>query len=86
MKTTIRYFRARQYVHASLDGRKTLCGQYCGSHGSHWESSLWEEVDADYFAYSPCLRCKKKKSELKQVHVTGKQAKLFIQKEGCIGG
>ena len=70
----VRYFRARQYVHASANGEKTLCGLQCNTFGCHWESNLWREVEFADFEHSPCPKCKKKK--YKQVCVSGRQTTL----------
>lgn len=72
----MRYFRARRYVHASIDGVKTLCGLQCNTFGCHWESDLWREVKAADFDYSPCLKCKKSRQLPKQLHVLGRQISL----------
>ncbi len=54
----MKFYRAIRYVHASKDGRETLCGQTIAPTCVNlW---LWTEVDNMNATLRPCPKCKKK--------------------------
>lgn len=54
----MKFYRAIRYIHASKDGRRTLCGQTISP--TCVNTSLWTEVDNMKAGLKPCPKCEEK--------------------------
>lgn len=77
----MKFYRAIHYVHASLDGEKTLCG-YVITPNIHINVWLWTEVDSlnatsENASLKPCPQCKKHPAMFRHYENTGQQLTLI---------
>jgi len=71
----MRYFRTHRYIHASVDGKITLCNQLISP--THVDTSLWNETDETTFRRRPCPDCQRKQAKKRNIEtIKGRQMRL----------
>lgn len=71
----MKFYRAIHYVHASLNGKYTLCGQLIAPN-PNVNAWMWTQVESMTATLKPCANCKKHRDFHRYFEERGHQTKL----------